>query len=259
MKAPEVAALPSRRLRCCVLLVGCALGCVSSFGPRTHAGPPSAAVKANSEQAADAWGLSSDDFGTQRILKARYQDAEQSGSLKLVLRLQDRHRFSLQGSDTFNRSWFRLAVDGDLAVFSDLRAKTYCVLEGEVELRAVPLGPLPFDALPALLLGRLPVAAATKVEHESVGVAEVQLGFHDHRGRRWSARLKNGELVSWILWQEGEPEVYWSTSGPESFLSARSERLQLRWQTNKHESLQQAPAAAEPPSGFVEDCSSSDG
>lgn len=198
----------------------------------------------------DLWGVTGADLGTQRILRLNYQDSETDGTLKVVLRIATAQRFSVQGSDQFNRSWFRLAVDGDHALLVDFRAGSYCRLDSAIQLESVPLGPLPFDAVPALLLGRLPVAPAAGVE-----VEEGRVSFADRQNRRWSARVDAGVVVGWTLWQDGEPEVYWSFDGRMAYLSSRREALQMRWRSGRSEALGQPPDEIVPPAGMVEDCS----
>lgn len=194
-------------------------------------------------------GVPEDALGTQRILRLNYQDSDQDASLKLVLRLETARRFSIQGSDQFNRGWFRIAVEGEQAVVLDLRDKGYCVYRGEIELEQVPLGPLPFAALPALLLGRLPMIPRTaEVDEDGDWLV------HDLAGRRWSARLEEGELRSWTLWDGVQPEVYWQRAGKMSLLSSRSRQLQMRWRTGKVEALSSPLGPFEPPKGFVEAC-----
>lgn len=192
------------------------------------------------------WGLPGEELATQRIVKLHYQGPDGDATLNLVMRLERQDRFSLQGNDQLGRSWFRLAVEGSRALFLDLRGKTFCRFEESIEIAAVPLGPLPFDQLPALLLGRLPVEPVERVRRDADS-----WHFLDALGREWTAEAPEGRLERWTLWRQGEPEVWWQRGDPLSYLSARSEGLQLRWRTPAGQALTRAPAGLELPAGFV--------
>jgi len=164
------------------------------------------------------------ELGTQRLFRMHYDGPEGEGSFKLTLRLAALDSFQITTVDRLTRRWWGLSVDGDEALLLDHRGRTYCRYGGEIEIAAVPLGPLPFRTLPALLLGRLPLAAATPVERSGD-----EIGFRDRDGRRWSAILERGAATNWILWGEDGPEVWWQRRDDASLLSSRSEGLQLRW------------------------------
>lgn len=202
------------------------------------------------------WRLPEDALRTQRIVKLHYDGPKGDGTLNLVLRLEREDRFSLQGNDQLGRGWFRLAVEDASALFLDLRGKTFCRFEESIEISAVPLGPLPFDQLPALLLGRLPV-----VPVESTRQGEGGWRLRDQLGREWTAQAPEGQVESWTLWHAGEPEVWWHRDQTLSYLSARTERLQLRWRTAPGEALTRPPAALEVPEGFTAgtECGGPDG
>jgi hypothetical protein len=213
---------------------------------------PSGAVATGGQPAADPageevfWGLPPEAASTQRIVKLHYQGPDGDATLNLVLRLVDERRFSLQGNDQLGRSWFRLAVEDSRALFLDLRGKTFCRFEESIEIDAVPLGPLPFDQLPALLLGRLPVAPVERMRTSDDGWRVL-----DAAGREWTAEVPGGELARWILWRNGEPEVWWQRSDSLVYLSARAEGLQLRWRTPPGQPLARDPAGLEVPEGFA--------
>ena len=194
----------------------------------------------------DRWqGIDPGDRQTQRLVTLNYRGPEGDGTLRLALRLADETRFSVQGTDRLGRRWFRLSVHGEEATLLDLREKTFCRFTGDVEILAIPLGPLSFSRLPALLLGRLPTAAREAAETEAG-----EWSFRDDFGRRWTARFGDGRLESWTLWRDGEPEVYWGHRGELSFLSSRSQELQLRWRSSRAQPLAQAPASLDVPEGF---------
>jgi hypothetical protein len=237
------------------LLLLCSWSCASS-GPRPASATGTARDTADvgDESAPRFWGLPEDALATQRVVKLRYEGPDGDATLNLILRLERQDRFSLQGNDQLGRSWFRLAVDETRALFLDLRAKTFCRFDEAIEIEAVPLGPLPFDQLPALLLGQLPIQP---VEHARIGGESWRLV--DSAGRAWTADAPAGRLERWTLWRAGEPEVWWHRGASLSYLSARSDGLQLRWRTPGGQPLTQTPASLEVPEGFVasEDCGGS--
>ncbi|MEM6701097.1 MAG: hypothetical protein AAF690_00250 [Acidobacteriota bacterium] len=190
-------------------------------------------------------GLEPEDLETQRLVTFNYKGPEGDGTLRLALRLRDSDRFSVQGTDRLGRRWFRIAADDDRALLLNFRDKTHCWFEGDVEILGVPLGPLSFSRLPALLLNRLPSVPLNPRE-----MTEGHWEFEDRQGRRWTTRLVDDELDSWTLWKDGEPEVYWGREGELSFLSARFEDLQLRWRSSRSQPLQREPEALVVPEGF---------
>lgn len=182
------------------------------------------------------WGAPAAELATQRVVKLHYQGDEGDATLNLIFRLEHEDRFSLQGNDRLGRSWFRLAVDGERALLLDLREKTYCSYDTAIELSAVPLGPLPFDRLPALLLGRLPTEPVTQSRRPDGSWRIV-----DAEGREWTAEVVGDTLERWTLWQGGEPVVWWFREDSLSYLSARQEGLQLRWRVPRGERLSRPP------------------
>ncbi len=197
--------------------------------------------------ALSAWGgLPPELEATQSLVTLNYKGPEGDGTLRLALRLERETRFSVQGTDRLGRRWFRLAVDGDRAVLLNQREDTYCAFEGEVEILGVPLGPLSFSRLPVLLSNRLPARAVFEAEQE-----DGRWSFRDERGRDWRARFEGGELVSWTLLQDGEPEVYWLRQGELSVLSARHRELQMKWRHSKPQPLAREVASLEIPEGFA--------
>jgi hypothetical protein len=180
------------------------------------------------------------------VVKLHYQGPDGDATLNLVLRLERPDRFSLQGNDQLGRSWFRLAVEESKALYLDLRGKTFCRFEEAIEIDAIPLGPLPFDQLPALLLGRLPV-----VPLERTATGGDAWRFRDGEGRQWTAEAPDGRLERWTLWRDGEPEVWWHRDDSLSYLSARAQGLQLRWRTPRGQPLTRPPAPLEVPEGYA--------
>ncbi|HVS16879.1 MAG TPA: hypothetical protein VMV46_23445 [Thermoanaerobaculia bacterium] len=228
-----------------LLVVGC-----SSSLPRTTPAPPPAASDVG-EGALDAglFTLPAAELGTQRIVRLRYQGPGDDGTLYLVLRLERPDRYTLEGNARLlGKSVFRLMVDDGRAIFLDLQRSEYCRLERAIEISAIPLGPLPFDVLPALLLGRLPTAPASPVQRS--GEAG-DLAFRDGQGREWTVQVRDGRVERWTLWREGEPAVWWLDDGSAAYLSAREEGLQLRWRAGAAEPLRAPLEPPAVPTGFT--------
>lgn len=238
-----------------VLLVGCSGApqpAVPEPSPDEDLGeepvvrPEAGAPEAGAAEGLVRWsGLEPADLATQRLVTLNYNGPEGDGTLRLALRLRDAERFSVQGTDRLGRRWFRIAAAGERALLLNFRDKTHCWFEGDVEILGVPLGPLSFTRLPPLLLNRLPSVPENPRE-----LTEGHWEFEDGRGRRWTTKLVDGQLDSWTLWRDGEPEVYWGREGELSFLSARFEDLQLRWRSSRPQPLELEPEALEVPDGF---------
>jgi hypothetical protein len=192
------------------------------------------------------WRLEPDDLWTQRLFRMHYDGPEGDGSFKLTLRLGSPDLFQITAVDRLGRRWWSLAVEDAEALVLNHRAKSYCRHAEEIELEAIPLGPLPFRTLPALLLGRLPLRAASPV-----AVDGDELSFRDHRDRRWSAVLEKGRLANWTLWAEGMPEVWWQALEEWALLSARREGLQLRWKQVVAEPMSSPLTQMEVPDGYL--------
>jgi len=246
----SLSGLPVLRTLALVAVLLLVAGCGSS-GPSAPASLPtspvgSAPASSTLTDLEDWSGVGAEEERTQRLITLNYRGPDGDGTLKLALRMATGERFSVQGTDRLGRKWFLIAVEGEQALLLNQRDKSYCRFEGEVEILAVPLGPLSFSRLPALLLNRLP--------SEAVNARETADGlwiFEDSRGRSWNARIESGALIHWALLKDGAPEVYWSQQGDLSFLSARTQDLQLRWKSSRPQSLVVEPAGLSVPAGFV--------
>lgn len=220
------------------------------------AGPAVAPVAAAASTAAlvgrvDPWRLSAEELQSQRIFRLQYDGPDGGGSLNLTLRLESESRYQMTAVDrVLKRRVWGLEVAGERALVLDHRQRTYCWYGGEVEISVVPLGPLPFRTLPALLLGRLPLAPAGEVAVDRGG----ELRFEDARGREWRVRLQAGRPLRWTLYSAAEPKVWWQRDGDGQRLSARDEGLQLRWIERVSEPLREALDPPAPPSGYLPDC-----
>jgi hypothetical protein len=211
-------------------------GFTQAAAPRES--PPTSRVAA-------PWEVPNEDLATQRYLRLHYDGPEGEGVLRLILRLATPSRFSLEGRDRLGREWFTLLVDQQQALFLDDRQRTYCWFHEVIEIAAVPLGPLPFEVLPALLLHRLPADPSAPFS-ERDGEVEIV----DRRGRRWTALLAAGQPVRWTLWRGPRPYVTWRLEGEMAYLSSSEESLQLRWQQRAGQLLAVEPAQLEVPDGY---------
>lgn len=195
------------------------------------------------------WALPTEEMRTQRLVRLHYEGPGDDGTLYLILRLESPSRYNIEANARLlGKSVFRLMVRDDRALFLDLQRSEYCRFDQAIEISAVPLGPLPFDVLPALLLGRIPA----RPDAEGVAITENGLwGFRDREGRRWTLVEEGGRLASWTLWKEGSPAVWWSRDGDVLYLSAREEELQLRWRSGAPEPLATGLTTPAIPEGFV--------
>jgi hypothetical protein len=193
--------------------------------------------------AVPAWELPAALSGRQTLFRAQYRGPRGDGSFRLVLRLADPSRYELAASDILGRQLWTLSVAGGEALFLDHRAARACRLSGDVRLPDLGLPPLALNAVPALLLGRLPAAPADPPAAGS---------YRDAAGRRWSFALRGGEPASWTLWDDEGPALFWSRQASGGVLSARREGAQLRWQASQSEPLAAPPAPPRVPPGFAE-------
>jgi hypothetical protein len=161
----------------------------------------------------------------------------------LTLYLEAPRRYELAAADPFGTPLWSLRVDGERGLFVEPRAGRACRLSGSVDLPDLPLAPLSLAAVPALLLGRLPV--------EGPAPAAATGELRDERGRRFTYALAGGSLASWTLWREAEPVLWWRRAGGEAVLSARAGGYQLRWREVAREPLRRAPAGVEPEDGTI--------
>jgi hypothetical protein len=201
--------------------------------------------------------------------------AEGQGSLKLTLRLAAPRRYQAQAADPLGRAVWSLDVEGGKGLWLDHRARLFCRLESAFDLAAfLPLGPLSLDALPPLLLGRLPVAPADPAgvaiqppagtpagSGPGAGGAEagvglggpVQLAYSDAAGRRWTAVLRDGRPISWGLWRDSAagPVLSWLDSGGGwAVLSDRRKGVHVRWRQTVREELRSPLVPLAPPADY---------
>ncbi|MFP3941541.1 MAG: hypothetical protein ACLF0P_14675 [Thermoanaerobaculia bacterium] len=210
------------------------------------AGAPAPRVPGPEAPAVTPWALPPGAYPTQSLFRFQYDGPEGEGTLRLVLRLADPERYRLSVADRLGRPAVTVDAGPGGGYLLDHRESLACRLDAEVRIEEIPLDPLPLDAVPAVLLGRLPAAPreGTAAEDEAR-----RLSFQDAAGRRWTAELAGragqaapasdpaGEPVSWTLWRGGEPVLWWRRTDGEMLLSNRDRGVQMRWRKVGREPL----------------------
>jgi hypothetical protein len=196
------------------------------------------------------WAVPAQAFSTQRLFRARYEGPAGEGSFNLTLYLQGPERYQARAVHSLGKKLWSLQVMAGAGLLVDYRRRAFCRLEGRLELGGGFL-PLPFDAFPALLLGRLPEAPAGDAVHQG---GRWTLSGRD--GRTWSARVgEDGRVLSWTLAEEGRPTVWWRRVRGEAVVSDRERGVQLKWREVVAAPLTAAPPELAPPEGFrLEEC-----
>lgn len=216
--------------RLCLAAVAAALAACSQLPAPVPAGPPAAAGRGASEDAA------------QTLYRVRYEGPEGSGTLRLVLRQLAAERFQLQAADTFGRAVWSLDLDGDEVLLIDHRQKTACASGDELRVPEVALRPLPLPAVARVLAARTPLPVPEGADRQD---------WTDEAGQRWTASWEGDEPVSWMLWQAGEPQLWWSRQPRGGILSHR-DGSQFRWRETAREELASASyRPLEVPEGYA--------
>ena len=246
-----------------VVMVVCLLQGCATQRPPTEIQPvprPGAGVATDAELQgrllAAASKLDSSDFPTQRVFTMKLDAPEGAGTLRLLLLLESPSRFRLQAHDRIlNRRVWGLDVEAERGVALDHRAKTYCEIHGDhVEIRALPLGPLPWSNVPRLLLGQLPLEPASSPEWAASPDTSQQANFLDAWGRRVDATFENTMLSQWRVTRDAQARVFYQVDGADRVLSAPEEQLQLRWRERRLEPLSQALGPLELPARYESHC-----
>lgn len=194
------------------------------------------------------WALPPDAYPTQRLFRLEIDSAEESGTLRLVLRLESPARFRLAISDRLGRALYTVdAADGG-GWLLDHRQRQACPLGPDLARDAVALGGFDVAVLPLVLLGRVPARPADQVTHPGVD----QAAFHDLRGTRWTVQTREGEVASWTSWLHGAPAVWWRRLDGEALLSDREHGVQMRWRQVAREPLVEPLPPAAVPAGYTE-------
>lgn len=179
----------------------------------------------------------------QVLLRAEVRGEGKSGKLRLALRYWGPQRFELRASDLFGRGVWTLAAEGDLGLWSDLRAGLVCrfAAERRVRLDAVSL-PLPSGALPAVLLGAIPTAVPESGASAPTSDGGSRIEFGEPDGRRWQMRLDaDGSLRSWQVEEQGTVRLSWERSGARRRLRAQTPDFEIEWREVAREPLVAAP------------------
>lgn len=163
----------------------------------------------------------------QTLYRVRYEGADGAGGLRLVLRQVAADRFQLQAADTFGRAVWSLDLDGDEVLLVNHRQRHACVAGSELRVPELALRPLPLIAVPRVLNARTPLMAPAGVDKSD---------WTDDTGQRWTVRRQGDQLVSWTMWQAGEPRLWWSQQPRGGVLSHR-DGSQFRWRQVTREAL----------------------
>lgn len=221
-----------------VLLATCASG--GRPGSSSERGSGASAPTPAAGTVAPGAGLAEGEANTQRLFRVRYQGPRGSGGLRLVLRLAASDRFSLAASDTLGRPVWSLGYAGGRTLVVDHRLQETCATGADVRVPEAALAPLPIEALPIVLLGRLPVAAAER---------DGPVDLVDGQERRWTAKLEDGRPLTWTLWSAGEPSLWWLAQPDGGVLSHRG-GSQFRWRQTVVEPLAEGLELLEPPDEY---------
>lgn len=197
------------------------------------------------------WEIPAAELGTQRLFRVHYDGPQGEGGIRLTLRLLAPDRYQVSATDLLGRSVWSLSVRGEDGLWLDSRGETFCRLHGSVALEAVPLSPFTLPSLPAVLLGRLPVAPEAG---SSPSAEPGRLRFRDRQGRRWAVQVEDGAVTAWTMEVAGEPAVWWTWTAGESVLSDRREGVQIRWRQVVREPLAELPPPPRVPEAFAERC-----
>ena len=248
LRSPGRFAAPLAVLACLSLLIGCA-----------SAGRPREVLTvgdSGGSRAALPWEIPGAEWGTQRIVRMRYDGPEGEGTLHLVLRFESSDRFHVEASDRLGRRWWDLNVQGGDALVLWVRERTYCRYRGDLEIPALSLGPVPAEAVAALLLLRLPASPVGPGVVEAVSAAgsgAVELDFEDRWGRRWTAVTTASVPRSWELHRGTRTTASWRVDADGMARLVEPEvGLELRWLQNRPaKPLRGVLRAPEVPDGFV--------
>lgn len=201
-----------------------------------------------SPEGPDPWRLPPGVYPSQRLYRVQYQGPEGKLGFRLTLYLASPRHYRMDAADTLGRRVFSLAVEpDDRAIWIDHRAKLYCLTRGASEQTFVPIAYLPLEALPRLILGRMPARPVGEVLQ-----AEGKISYRDDQGQLWNGLEKDGELAWWSLLRDGEAVAWWRLNGEENIFSDRRGGQQVRWTEQVRETLGEPLASPEVPDTYRE-------
>jgi hypothetical protein len=194
-----------------LLLGGCATGGVRQATSAALDEPP--------------WSVPAAAVPRQYLLRLDAQGPDGRVDFKLTVRLESAERFHITAADPLGRRLWSLDVAGRAGVWSRGGPAGDCRLDVRGDLRLPELQlDLPVDGLPALLLGRLPVAPR---DRETVVRSGERWPGAD--GRVWSATFAGHELVRWTVWNATAPMAWWRAAPNGGELALRDPAMRLRW------------------------------
>ncbi len=218
-----------------LLLTACA-GTVP--GPETR--PPA--------EAAEPWEIAPGAVPTQRLYRVKYRAPDTEVGFKLTLYLEAAGRYRMQAADALGRKLWSLDLDtASRALWLDHRRKEYCVSGAADRLTFVPLAHLPLEALPKLLLGRLPAVPAEGLRRTTGG-----LSYLDARGQRWRGSLAAGDVEHWSLVEAGEAVAWWRREEAGGRFTDRQGKLEVSWRQVVREPLKTPLSPLSPPARYRE-------
>jgi len=163
--------------------------------------------------------------------------------MKLILKLSSESRFQVSTTDALGRPLWSLQASEVESLLIDHRGQEFCRAK-EIRLPDPVLEAMPWRALPRVLLGYLPTEPETIVKRSSL-----EIDFRGRDGQRWTSRLDAGRPMSWVLWEESRPALWWSRQGDGGVLSHR-QGIQIRWRQIVNEPLKSPLVDLQIPSGY---------
>lgn len=237
-----------RRLAALLAALAATIGGVAGCGPAGP--PPPVTVPA---PALSPWELPASEMDTQRLFRAHYEGPDGGGGFRLTLRLVTPDHWQAQANALGRKLW-SLEANGQTGLWLDHRKDVFCRLDGRLELDQSLLAPLPFRAFPALLLGRLPEPPSRGIRElrngEVSGDGLRELVVRGEDGRRWRARVENGQVRSWTLEKGGRLLATWELRQDEAVLTDRDHGIRLRWHPVVREALSAVPEPLRPPPDY---------
>lgn len=220
-----------------LLVVGCATG-------------PAPKVAVPTQIEIPPWQMPRSEYPSQRLFRVDVAGKQGGGSARVTLRYWVPGEYEARAADALGRPLWLLSVYRGRELVVDLRARTFCEGQDGMRLPVIDFGPLPYDALPRLLIGRLPLPPDTR--RDLVWTRNGSFQFTDGLGREWHGELKDGWPVHWVVGNPG-PLIWWRRSGSGGILSRRGGG-QIRWRQEVREPFTPKSRSAHPqvvpPKGF---------